>query len=322
MPQHDYAIADQTGAPFRGDINNALSAVLSTNSGATAPAVTAAGMLWFDTSTTPPTLRIRNSANTGWNGIAAFDTGSIAISNTVAMSGAQIRQAKGADIAAAATVDLSAATGNNISLTGTGGPITSFGTVPAGAMFFLTTAASVQITHNATSMICQNAQNIITQAGDRVAVESLGAGNWRIWLHTPQLVSAFSAYQSTAQSIAAATLTRVLFQTKEFDNLLEYDAATSRITVKQAGIYMFTAYVHFAAGADGERHMLILYRNDAAMRRLYDSSIGAATDDEAGGSTVVKLAAGDIIDVYIFTSAARATEIGESMTFFSGVRLG
>lgn len=83
MPQHDYAIADQPGAAFRGDINNALSAVLSTNSGATAPAVTAAGMLWFDTSTTPPTLRIRNSANTGWNGIAAFDTGSIAISDAV-----------------------------------------------------------------------------------------------------------------------------------------------------------------------------------------------------------------------------------------------
>ena len=33
MAQHDYNIANQTGANFRTDLNNALSAIVSNNSG-------------------------------------------------------------------------------------------------------------------------------------------------------------------------------------------------------------------------------------------------------------------------------------------------
>jgi len=240
---------------------------------------------------------------------------------TQAMSGAQLRQAKGADIASAATVDLSAATGNSVTITGTTG-ITAFGTVPAGAIFVLTFSASLTITHNATSLICPNAQNIVTQAGDQVVVQSLGSGNWRVLVVKPQLVSAFSAYQSTLQSIAATTFTRALFQTEEFDNLAEYDASTSRFTAKQAGIYMFTSFIQWAASADGERHVIELWRNGEAFRRGDDSSAGAAVNESTGGTFIVKLAAGDIIDVYTWTSAARDTVVGAVFTYFSGVRLG
>jgi len=64
MPQHDYDIANQTGAAFRADLNNALSAIATVNSGSVAPATTYAFQLWADTSTNK--LRQRNAANTAW----------------------------------------------------------------------------------------------------------------------------------------------------------------------------------------------------------------------------------------------------------------
>lgn len=64
MAQHDYSIANAGGATVRGDINDALAAILSQNSGATEPAVTAPFMPWYDT--TAGALKIRNAANTAW----------------------------------------------------------------------------------------------------------------------------------------------------------------------------------------------------------------------------------------------------------------
>jgi len=64
MSQHDYNIANAGGAAVRSDINAALGAILSQNSGATAPTTTAAYMLWNDTTT--GRLKIRNAANTAW----------------------------------------------------------------------------------------------------------------------------------------------------------------------------------------------------------------------------------------------------------------
>lgn len=59
-------ILDVTGAQFLLDINLILPALFSASSGATAPTVTVAGQLWFDTSVSPGVLKQRNSANTAW----------------------------------------------------------------------------------------------------------------------------------------------------------------------------------------------------------------------------------------------------------------
>lgn len=64
MAQHDYVIANQSGAAFRADLNNALAAVASQNSGAAEPSVTYAYMPWADTGT--GLFKIRNASNTGW----------------------------------------------------------------------------------------------------------------------------------------------------------------------------------------------------------------------------------------------------------------
>jgi hypothetical protein len=66
MAQHDYVIANGTGAAVRSDINGALAAIVSNNSGATEPTTTYAYMPWADTGSSPPVFKIRNAANNGW----------------------------------------------------------------------------------------------------------------------------------------------------------------------------------------------------------------------------------------------------------------
>ncbi len=64
MSQHDYVLDNQAGAQFRADLNNALAAVATVNSGATTPATTYAYQLWADTTT--GMLKQRNAANSAW----------------------------------------------------------------------------------------------------------------------------------------------------------------------------------------------------------------------------------------------------------------
>jgi hypothetical protein len=66
MAQHDYNLANQTGLSFRADLNAALEAIVSNNSGATEPATPFAYQLWVDTSAAPAILKIRNETNTSW----------------------------------------------------------------------------------------------------------------------------------------------------------------------------------------------------------------------------------------------------------------
>ena len=64
MSQEDFIISDQTGVSFLSDLNSTLAAIVSNNSGATAPSTTYPYMLWSDT--TSGLLKQRNAANTAW----------------------------------------------------------------------------------------------------------------------------------------------------------------------------------------------------------------------------------------------------------------
>lgn len=64
MSQHDFSIANQTGASFRSDLNDALAALVTWNSGASDPATTFARMRAVNTTT--GVVKRRNAANSGW----------------------------------------------------------------------------------------------------------------------------------------------------------------------------------------------------------------------------------------------------------------
>ncbi len=81
-------------------------------------------------------------------------------------------------IASAATVNIGAAAGNTISVTGTTG-ISAFDTIASGAVRRVVFNGALLLTHNATSLILPTGANITTAAGDAAIFLSLGSGNWR-----------------------------------------------------------------------------------------------------------------------------------------------
>lgn len=84
---------------------------------------------------------------------------------------------KSSDIAAAATTDLSTASGDFVDITGAA-TITSFGTAPAGVSRVLRFTGACTLTHNATSLILIRGVAITTKSGDTAIFRSLGGGNW------------------------------------------------------------------------------------------------------------------------------------------------
>ena len=71
MSQHDYVIGNDTAANVRADINTALLAIASNNSGASAPTTTYANQWWYDS--TNDILKIRSEANDAWISVATLN---------------------------------------------------------------------------------------------------------------------------------------------------------------------------------------------------------------------------------------------------------
>jgi hypothetical protein len=62
----DWSTDNLLGGPFRAQLNGILAAIQSSSEGAGEPTPTVPGMLWYDTSTTPGILKVRNVGNTAW----------------------------------------------------------------------------------------------------------------------------------------------------------------------------------------------------------------------------------------------------------------
>ena len=88
MATADYLISNQSGAAFRADLNNTLSAIVSNNSGATEPTTTYAYMWWPDTTT--GIMKQRNAADSAWVSMYTLSTGvpisSASVSTAIDMS--------------------------------------------------------------------------------------------------------------------------------------------------------------------------------------------------------------------------------------------
>jgi hypothetical protein len=85
---------------------------------------------------------------------------------------------EGANIASANSIDLGAATGWCLNITGTT-TINSLGTVTAGVFRFVVFTGALSLTHNAVSLILPTLASITTAAGDAAVFRSLGSGNWK-----------------------------------------------------------------------------------------------------------------------------------------------
>lgn len=71
MAQHDFIIENQARTAFRQDVNSALAALVSNNSGSAPPSTTYAYQFWADTGN--GLLKQRNSANSAWVTLGSLD---------------------------------------------------------------------------------------------------------------------------------------------------------------------------------------------------------------------------------------------------------
>jgi hypothetical protein len=224
MSQNDHVIANGSGSTVRADINSALQALASQNSGTSGPGTTYPFQIWANESADE--LAMRTEANSAWVVTATF-TGSTyipwsrgaqlgtianlnaaAITENLIMSAKQIRTAL-ATVATASGVDLSAAAGNFIELTGSTG-ITAF-TIAAGATYYVRhTGTAFTLTHNASTLICPTGANITVQPGDCFIVHGRAANQAAITFYQRASGSALvgaTAGASQAEQEAASSST-------------------------------------------------------------------------------------------------------------------
>ena len=71
MAQHDMVIANDTAASVRADLNLALAALVSQNSGTSEPSTTYANQMWYDT--TNNLLKMRNEDDDAWITLLTLD---------------------------------------------------------------------------------------------------------------------------------------------------------------------------------------------------------------------------------------------------------
>lgn len=153
------------------------------------------------------TVTVANDSGTLDSGLSAVSYGGITALNT-SISGEMIYR-KGTAVASAATTNIWNVAGDYVHITGSTGPITSFGTAPyAGDQRTIVFDSTPTITYDATSLILPGAANIVAAAGDRAVVRADTTANMIVVAYTratgvPVSGIATQAIMETATSLTA-----------------------------------------------------------------------------------------------------------------------
>lgn len=133
-------------------------------------------------------------------------------------------------------------------------------------------------------------------------------------------ISFFRARLTTAQSIAASTVTKVAFNTEDYDHLDEYHVTLYRFTPQKAGIYLVNAIIitDLIATA-GARTQVLVYKNGASYQVLGDYTQESTTSQRhnVGSSALMKFVAGDYIEIMVACTVATSITSG----IFAAVRI-
>jgi hypothetical protein len=132
------------------------------------------------------------------------------------------------------------------------------------------------------------------------------------------LPPAFSAYQSSTQTLASSTLTKIQFQAEEFDTNNNFDSTTNyRFTPTVAGYYQVNACLYIAS-VSGEV-ILTIYKNGVLYKYFQDITATAASI-LSGGSLVYMNGTTDYLEIYGYQSSgvSKNTGNGSTVTWFNG----
>lgn len=222
-------------------------------------------------------------------------TQAVALAGGLTMSSKQIDTAKGANVTSAATTTIWVTDGNFIHITGSTGPITSFGTASQSGIFRVIVFDSTPtITHNATSLILPTGANIVAAAGDAALVFAETTANARVigyWRKdgTP-LVSATAATALSGSVIqkvstetgAVATGTTVIPFDDTIPQITEGDQyMTLAITPNNASNTLEIVVVaHFSQTGSGSRQTAVALFQDSTA-----DALAAVAANTVGGGT-------------------------------------
>lgn len=165
-----------SGAAFAADVNTGIAAIISTNSGSTAPVTDCSlasitGQQWVDTSA---------GAMVAWrmyDGASWLPSGWLDTSNHVwtPVIGGGV-----GTVSSASTTDLCSAKQASVTITGTT-TITGFGsTCAVGQIKFLSFSGALTLTNSGT-LVLPSGANIPTAAGDRAIAVQLSSGTWALF---------------------------------------------------------------------------------------------------------------------------------------------
>ena len=123
---------------------------------------------------------------------------------------------------------------------------------------------------------------------------------------------AFSAYQSSAQTLSSATYTKIQLQTEEFDTASCFDSTTNyRFTPSVAGYYLFTGSI--AVSSFVTQMQIGFFKNGSLFKQGFNST-GAG---QASISSLIYLnGSTDYVELYAWLYGGQALLGGGSYTFF------
>ena len=130
---------------------------------------------------------------------------------------------------------------------------------------------------------------------------------------------AFSAYQNTAQTLSSATLTKITFDTEEYDTNSNF--ASSRFTPTVAGYYLITAKVQ--GNASYTAGISAFYKNGSLYRYGYYNANATGVSHPATSCLIYCNGSTDYIEFYAsFTTGQDTAGVSNSgnagLTWFQG----
>lgn len=245
MSQHDYAIADAAGAAFLADLNLALAAAVSNNSGATAPSTTYPYMLWADT--TSGWLKQRNAADSAW--IKRWPLGTAART----------------DVASAATLDLTANAVNSDYLRITGTTTVTAVTLEDGQRRVALAGGAFKLTNGA-SLVVEGGADYTCTAGDLITFIGEASSVVRAFIKKGDGTSITSSGATQLQSISASVNANALTLTYN-GGKLDFRSATlttgtpNSLTVASNSITVPSGATLGTVNATAARLVLLEYYN-------------------------------------------------------------
>jgi hypothetical protein len=127
---------------------------------------------------------------------------------------------------------------------------------------------------------------------------------------------AFSAWQSSSQTLSCGVATKIQCQTEEFDTANCYDNTTNfRFTPNVAGYYQFNAA--WTAGATASNITVALYKNGAEFKRGQNVQANAAIMTVS--ALIYLNGTTDYVEFYATTQATQAGALALYFTYFQGV---